>query len=109
MITFGLVYLLVPGPLARLLGVGDKLVLTAGGLMLTIGIGVALLSSRAHPPAAAVWLVIVTGGAWVVASAASLVLDWWDTDTIGTVWTVLQTIPVSVFALLQLTALRRRT
>ncbi|MFC9238426.1 hypothetical protein ACFTZK_18485 [Streptomyces decoyicus] len=109
MIVFGLVYVLVSGPLARLLGVGDKLVLTAGGLMLTIGVGVALLARRAHPPTASVWLVVALGIAWVAASFASLVLNWWDTNTVGTVWTVLQAVPVSVFALLQLAALRGRT
>ncbi|MEJ8653395.1 hypothetical protein WKI65_36375 [Streptomyces sp. MS1.AVA.3] len=109
MIVFGLVYLLGSGPLARLLGVGDKLVLTTGSLMLTIGAGVALLARRAHPPTASVGLVVVIGIAWVAASFASLVLNWWDTNAVGTVWAVLQTIPVSVFALLQLAALRGRT
>ncbi|MFF4948578.1 hypothetical protein [Streptomyces chattanoogensis] len=106
MIAFGLVYLLGSGPLARLLGVGDTLVLTAGGLMLTIGMGVALLARRAHPPTASVRLVALIGAAWVAASVASLVLNWWDTNTVGTVWTVLQAVPVSVFAILQLAALR---
>ncbi|MGW6564933.1 hypothetical protein [Streptomyces sp. NPDC054975] len=106
MIVFGLVYLFTSARLAPLLGVGDNLVLTVGGLMLTIGVGVALLARRAHPPTASVRLVVLIGVAWVAASLASLVLDWWDTNTLGTVWTVLQTIPVAVFTLLQLTALR---
>ncbi|WKX71316.1 hypothetical protein [Streptomyces sp. XD-27] len=109
MIVFGLVYLLVSGPLARLLGVGDKVVLTSGGLMLTIGVGVAVLAGRARPPAASVRLVVAIGIAWVAASVASLVLDWWHPNAVGTVWTVLQAIPVSVFAILQLAALRGRT
>ncbi|MEV0368896.1 hypothetical protein AB0I10_03580 [Streptomyces sp. NPDC050636] len=49
------------------------------------------------------------GVAWVAASVASLVLNWWDTNAVGAVWTVLQAIPVSVFAILQLAALRGRT
>ncbi|WP_309064108.1 hypothetical protein [Streptomyces sp.] len=109
MIVFGLVYLLASGRLAPLLGVGDKPVLTAGGLMLVIGAGVALLATRADPPAAPVRIVVVTGIVWVAASAASLALDWWDTTTVGTVWTVLQAVSVSVFTVLQLAALRGRT
>ncbi|MFD3423036.1 hypothetical protein [Streptomyces decoyicus] len=109
MIVFGLVYLFASGALARLLGVSDTLVLTAGGLMLTIGVGVALLAGRARPPVASVRLVAVIGAAWVAASVASLALDWWDPNAVGTAWTVLQAIPVSVFTILQLAALRRRT
>ncbi|MFH8371129.1 hypothetical protein [Streptomyces sp. NPDC018031] len=109
MILFGSVYLFASGSLARLLGVGGKLVLTAGGLMLTIGVGVALLAGRARPTATSVRLVVAIGVAWVATSVASLVLDWWDPNTAGTAWTVLQAIPVSVFATLQLAALRGRT
>ncbi|CAL9523835.1 hypothetical protein SUDANB176_03906 [Streptomyces sp. enrichment culture] len=109
MILSGLVYLFLSGRLAPLLGVGDRLVLTVGGLMLVIGAGVALLAVRAHPPVAPVRLVVATGVAWVAASIASLALDWWDTTTVGTVWTVLQTVPVSVFTVLQLAALRGGT
>ncbi|MFF4606916.1 hypothetical protein ACFY12_29815 [Streptomyces sp. NPDC001339] len=108
MLVFGLAYLLAPTPLAELLGVGEKLVLTSGGLMLTIGMGVAVLAGRTHPPAAWVWLVIAIGALWVAASVASLVLNWWDTNAIGTAWTTLQAIPVSVFTILQFAALRRR-
>ncbi|MFF6888510.1 hypothetical protein ACFY9F_35605 [Streptomyces sp. NPDC012421] len=49
------------------------------------------------------------GVAWVTASAASVVLDWWTPNGVGTAWTVLQAIPVAVFTVLQLAALRRRT
>ncbi|MFF4953253.1 hypothetical protein [Streptomyces chattanoogensis] len=76
--------------------------------MLTIGVGVALLAGRTHPPAAAVRLVVAIGGLWVATSFASLVLNWWDTNTLGTAWTILQAIPVAVFAILQLAALRGR-
>ncbi|MGI5346843.1 hypothetical protein ACQEU8_01460 [Streptomyces sp. CA-250714] len=107
MLVFGLAYLLASGPLARLLGVGDQLVLTAGGLMLTIGVYVAVLSSRAQPPTASVRLVIAIGAAWVAASVAAILLDWSDPNTIGTAWIALQAVPVSVFALLQRSALRR--
>ncbi|MGY5124188.1 hypothetical protein [Streptomyces nigrescens] len=109
MIVFGLVYLFTSGALARLLGAGDKLVLTTGGLMLTIGVGIALLASRARPPVASVRLVAVIGAAWVAASVASLALNWWHPNAVGTAWTVLQAIPVSVFSILQLAALRGRT
>ncbi|GGQ33426.1 hypothetical protein GCM10010249_59930 [Streptomyces roseolilacinus] len=42
MILSGLAYLLAATRLARLLGVGGTLVITVGGLMLTIGTGIAL-------------------------------------------------------------------
>ncbi|WP_431042235.1 hypothetical protein ACQUSR_10140 [Streptomyces sp. P1-3] len=109
MIVFGLVYVFASGPLARLLGVGGELVLTSGGLMLTIGMGVAVLAGRARPPAAWVRLVVAIGVAWVAASVASLVLDWWDPNAAGTAWTILQAVPVSVFTVLQLAALRGTT
>lgn len=109
MIVFGLAYLLLHGPLGRLLGLGGGPVLTCGGLMLAIGVGVAALAGRARPPAGAVRLVVAIGTAWVALSAASLVLPWWNTTAAGTVWTVLQAVPVSVFAVLQRAALRGRT
>ncbi|MEU6994181.1 hypothetical protein ABZ953_26445 [Streptomyces sp. NPDC046465] len=108
MIVFGLAYLFASGPLARLLGVDAKLMLTCGGLMLTIGVGVALLAAHARPPTASVRIVIAIGASWVAASIASLALDWWDPNAVGTVWTALQTLPVAVFAILQLAALRNR-
>ena len=54
-------------------------------------------------------LVVAIGVAWVAVSVASLVLDWWDPNAVGKAWTVLQAIPVLVFAILQLAALRGRT
>ncbi|MDN3250591.1 MULTISPECIES: hypothetical protein [Streptomyces] len=109
MILFGLAYLVARVPLARLLGVGDTLVITVGGLMLTIGTGVALLALRTRPPSACVLSVIVIGAAWVAASIASLALDWWDTTTVGTVWITLQAVPVSLLSIVQFAALRART
>ncbi|MEU7473062.1 hypothetical protein AB0A94_31865 [Streptomyces sp. NPDC044984] len=107
MIVSGSVHFLSPGRLARLLGVGGTLVTTVGGLLPTIGAGVAPPAVCARPPFAWVLLVAVTGTAWVAASIASLALDWWDdTTTAGTVWTVLQAVPVSLLTVLQLAALR---
>lgn len=108
MILFGLAYLLAPTRLARLLGVGGTLVIIVGGLMLTIGTGVASLALRARPPSAWVLSVIVIGAAWGAASIASLALDWWDTTTVGTVWIALQAVPVSLLSIFQLAALRAR-
>ncbi|MCF2434867.1 hypothetical protein LV779_09615 [Streptomyces thinghirensis] len=82
--------------------------ITVGGLMLTIGTGVALLAFRARPPSAWVLSVIVIGAVWVAASIASLTLDWWDTTTVGTAWIALQAAPVSLLSIFQLAALRAR-
>ncbi|WP_369179088.1 hypothetical protein [Streptomyces mutabilis] len=108
MILSGLAYLLAPTRLARLLGVGGTLVITVGGLMLTVGTGVALLALRARPPSAWVLSVIVIGAVWVAASIASLTLAWWDTTTVGTAWIALQAVPVSLLSFFQLAALRAR-
>ncbi|MFE0098975.1 hypothetical protein [Streptomyces sp. NPDC059009] len=105
-LAFGLAYVVAAGPLAGLLGVSDALLLTSGALMLAIGAGAAALARCPQPPRAAVKLFVAVGIAWAAVSAASLAFDWWDPNGLGVAWTVVQTIPVAVFAVLQITWLR---
>ncbi|MCF2537390.1 hypothetical protein K6168_17220 [Streptomyces sp. FB2] len=103
----GLAYLVASGPLGRLLGVGQGLLLTLGALLALYAGGVALLAARARPAATGVRAVVEANLAWAVLSVAALAL--WLTPTVtGTVWILLQAAVVAAFAVLQHTTLRLR-
>ncbi|MER6950579.1 hypothetical protein ABT294_41840 [Nonomuraea sp. NPDC000554] len=108
MIAFGLAYLLVCGPIARLLSVAEGLVLGAGTGMLLIGAAVGLLASRPRPAPVPVRLVIAAGAGWVLVSLAALTFGWVSPNAIGTAWIILQAVPVTAFAYLQFTIHTRK-
>ncbi|KAB2975688.1 hypothetical protein F8R89_29065 [Streptomyces sp. SS1-1] len=103
----GLAYLMASGPLGRLLGVGQGLLLALGALLTVYAGGVALLAARARPAALGVRAVVEANLAWAVLSVAALAL-WLTPTTAGAVWTVLQAAVVAGFAALQYAALRLR-
>ncbi|KUM78273.1 hypothetical protein [Streptomyces curacoi] len=103
----GLAYLVVSGPLGRLLGVDPGLLLGLGAFLTVFAAGVGLLASRARPAAFPVRAVIEANLAWAVLSLVALVM-WLSPTTAGAVWTVLQALTVAGFAALQYAALKVR-
>jgi hypothetical protein len=103
----GLAYLVLSGPLGRLLGVDSTLLLALGGFLAAYAAAVGLLASRARPAALLVRAVIEANLAWTVLSLLALVL-WLSPTIAGGVWTVLQAVTVAGFAVLQHVALKDR-
>ncbi|MFJ7159102.1 hypothetical protein ACIQUQ_29725 [Streptomyces sp. NPDC101118] len=104
----GLVYAAFSGPVGRLLGVGEGLVLELGILLALYGAAVGWLASRREPPAVAVKAVVEINLAWAALSVVAL-LVWFDPTTAGAVWIPAQALTVAGFAVLQQLALRSRT
>ncbi|MEV5513339.1 hypothetical protein AB0L50_10485 [Streptomyces flaveolus] len=105
--TNALAYLALSGPLGRFLGAGSGLLLGLGAFLAVYTAAVGLLAARRHPPALAVRAVVEANLAWSALSLAALAL-WLSPTTAGAVWTVLQALVVTGFALLQYAALRQR-
>ncbi|WP_369173787.1 hypothetical protein AB5J49_40015 [Streptomyces sp. R28] len=103
----GLAYLVVSGPLGRLLGVDGSLLLALGAFLTVYAAAVGLLASRARPAAFPVRAVIEANLAWAALSLVALAL-WLSPTTAGAVWTVLQALTVAGFAGLQYAALKAR-
>ncbi|MEU8844986.1 hypothetical protein AB0C70_01770 [Streptomyces sp. NPDC048564] len=103
----GLAYLALSGPLGRLLGVDDTLLVALGAFLTVYAAAVALLASRGRPAALPVRAVIEANLTWSVLSPVALVL-WLTPSTAGAVWTVLQALTVAGFAALQHLALKAR-
>ncbi|KUO05902.1 hypothetical protein [Streptomyces caeruleatus] len=103
----GLAYLAASGPLGRLLGVDDGLLLGLGAFLAVYGVGVGFLASRARPAELPVRAVIEANLAWSVLSCLALAL-WLSPSTVGGVWTVVQALTVAGFGGLQYMALRLR-
>ncbi|WP_159325684.1 hypothetical protein [Streptomyces tendae] len=101
-----LAYLALSGPLGRYLGAGSGLLLALGAFLAVYAGGVGLLAARPRPPVLAVRAVVEANLAWAAVSFAALAL-WLTPTTPGAVWTVLQALVVTGFALLQYGALRQ--
>ncbi|MFK4221712.1 hypothetical protein [Streptomyces sp. NPDC019890] len=101
----GLAYIAASGPLGRLLGVDDTILLELGLFLAVFAAGVGYLASRRRPPLFPVKLVIDANLLWAALSIASLAL-WFEPKTAGAVWIPLQALTVAGFAVLQWSALR---
>ncbi|MEU8727894.1 MULTISPECIES: hypothetical protein [Streptomyces] len=104
--TNALAYLALSGPLGRWFGAGSGLLLAVGAFLAVYAGCVGLLAARPKPPALAVRAVVETNLAWAAVSFVALAL-WLTPTTAGAVWTVLQALVVTGFALLQYGALRQ--
>ncbi|MFF8841485.1 hypothetical protein ACF08N_01965 [Streptomyces sp. NPDC015127] len=100
----GLAYAAASGPLGRLLGVDDLLLLELGVFLTLFGAAVGLLAARRRPPALPVKIVVDANVLWAVLSIAALGL-WLEPTTAGAVWTVMQALTVAGFAVMQWSAL----
>ncbi|MFJ5552696.1 hypothetical protein [Streptomyces sp. NPDC093225] len=104
----GLAYVAFSGPLGRLLGVGEGLVLELGLFLTVYALGVGALAARREPPALGVRFVVEANLAWAALSVVALVV-WLTPTAAGAVWIPLQAVTVLGFAVLQQLALRSRT
>ncbi|MCX4677497.1 hypothetical protein OG413_19690 [Streptomyces sp. NBC_01433] len=104
----GLAYAMASGPIGRLLGVDDRVLLPLGVLLVLYGVSVGALAARPEPPAALVKLVIDSNLLWAALSVTSLAL-WIDPEPAGAVWIPSQALIGIAFATLQWSALRRKT
>ncbi|MFD7118928.1 hypothetical protein ACFWAA_18090 [Streptomyces sp. NPDC059922] len=104
----GLAYAAVSGPLGRLLGVDDSVLLGLGVFLALFGAGVGFLATRRRPPRLPVKLVVGSNLLWAVLSVAALSL-WLEPTTAGAVWIPVQALTVAGFAVLQWSALRAVT
>ncbi|MFE7902706.1 hypothetical protein ACFU3E_35465 [Streptomyces sp. NPDC057424] len=103
----GLIYLLAAGPVGDLLGLDTGLLRGIGAFLIVYGILVAVLAGRQVPAAGPTKVVIEANLLWAVASVATAVFGWFDPNTVGTVWTLMQAAVVGGFAVLQINGLRR--
>ncbi|MFI6288972.1 hypothetical protein ACIBCM_30220 [Streptomyces sp. NPDC051018] len=101
----GLAYAVASGPIGRLLGVDERLLLGLGVFLIVFGLAVGALAARREPPASAVKVIVDMNVVWAVLSVASLVI-WLDPSTAGAVWIPMQAAVVAGFAALQWAALR---
>ncbi|MFP3991463.1 hypothetical protein U9R90_29160 [Streptomyces sp. E11-3] len=103
----GLIYLIGAGPVGDLLGLPTGFLRGIGAFLTVYGVLVGLLATQQVPSAAATKLVIEANLLWAVASIASAAFGWFDPNTVGTVWIVLQALVVGAFAALQISGLRK--
>nr|BFD90812.1 hypothetical protein KitaXyl93_21720 [Kitasatospora sp. Xyl93] len=102
----GLAYLAFSGPLGELLGAGRATLVDVGLFLLGYAFAVGALAARRQPPVFGVRAVVDLNLAWVVLSLVAMEL-WLEPTTAGLVWIPLQAGTVALFAVLQITALRR--
>lgn len=104
--AIGLLLSLGAAPLSTLFGLGERLLLGAGLLLLPLAAFIGWLASRPAPPTPLVWLVIVGNVAWTAESF--LLIGTVDRITaLGTVFVAVQAVAVLGLALLEYAALRR--
>ncbi|MGH4028969.1 hypothetical protein ACQB60_08565 [Actinomycetota bacterium Odt1-20B] len=101
----GLAYAVASGPLGRLLGVDDGLLLTLGAGLVVYAVGVGVLAARTRPPVLGVRAVVEVNAVWAVLSVVALVV-WFSPSAAGAVWIPLQALVVAGFAAVQYGALR---
>ena len=105
--AMGVLLLLALTPLTGLLGLPRPLLLWAGLSLLPFAALVGWLATRELPPRAAVWAVVVLNAFWAVDSLLLLLAGWVEPTLLGAVFVVFQALVVGLFAVLQLTGLRR--
>ncbi|MER5890704.1 hypothetical protein ABT160_43345 [Streptomyces sp. NPDC001941] len=101
----GLVYALAAGPVGRLLGVGEGLLLGLGLFLVAYAAGVGALARQRRPSPFWVSLVVEANAAWALLSVLATVL-WFDVTLAGAVWIPAQGLVVAGFAVAQRACLR---
>ncbi|MBV2153799.1 hypothetical protein [Kitasatospora sp. SUK 42] len=102
----GLAYVVFPGPLGELLGIGRTALLGLGLFLVGYALAVGVLAARRSPHRLAVLTVAGLNIVWTVLSLVALTVGP-EPTVAGTVWIPAQAAVVALFAVLQLTALRR--
>jgi hypothetical protein len=105
--ALGLMLLLAPAALLDLLGLPDALIRSAGLALLPFAALAGWTATRAVPPRAAVWTIIVLNGAWAVESVVTVASGFVGPTPLGVAFVLGQAVLVAAFAVVQITALRR--
>ena len=103
----GLLLCLGAAPLSGLFGLGERLLLGAGLLLLPLAAFIAWLASRPAPPSPLVWLVIVGNVAWTAESFLLISTQGDRITALGTAFVAGQALAVLGLALLEYVGLRR--
>jgi hypothetical protein len=103
----GLLLCLGAAPLSGLFGLGERLLLGAGLLLLPLAAFIAWLASRPTPPAPLVWLVIVGNLAWTAESFLLISTESGRITALGTAFVAAQAAAVLGISLLEYAGLRR--
>ena len=103
----GLLLSLDSAALSPLLGLGERLLLGAGLLLLPLAVFIGWLASRPAPPIALVWLVIVGNAAWTAESFLLIATEGGRITALGTAFVAGQAVAVLAVAMLEYAGLRR--
>ena len=105
--ALGLLLASFASSLAPLFGLPEGLLRAAGLLLLPLALFIGWLSSRAAPPRALVWVVIVGNLGWTAESFAILGQFGHSVSGVGTAFVATQALAVLVLACLEYAGLRR--
>lgn len=105
--ALGLLLCLDGAALSPLFGLGERLLLGAGLLLLPLAAFIGWLASRPAPPSLLVWLVIVGNVAWTAESFLLVATESGRITTLGATFVAGQAAAVLVVALLEYAGLRR--
>ena len=106
-VATGSLQLLLSGFLAALLGLPETLIVVSGWLMFGYAAGIVLITSRSWMPPAAVRLLVIANGLWVLGCLALLFGDIVTPTLSGKAFIAVQAVAVGLLAELQWIGLRR--
>ena len=94
-------------PLADMFGLGERLLLGAGLLLLPLAAFIGWLASRPSPPAPLVWLVVAGNIAWSAESFLLISTEGARITALGTAFVAVQALAVLGITALEYAGLRR--
>jgi hypothetical protein len=94
-------------PLADMFGLGERLLLGAGLLLLPLAAFIGWLASRPSPPAPLVWLVVAGNIAWSAESFLLISIEGTRITALGTAFVAVQALAVLGITALEYAGLRR--
>lgn len=105
--ALGLLLCLDAAPLSGLFGLGERLLIGAGLLLLPLAAFIAWLASRPSPPTPLVWVVILGNLAWAAESFLLISTEAGRITALGTAFVAAQAVAVLGITALEYAGLRR--
>jgi hypothetical protein len=105
--TMGLLLTLASEPVAKLFSMPATFIFVVGMMCLPFSAALAWLSAQAKVPTSAVWIVIGSNAAWVIASILLLVTGLVTPNAMGSIFVIGQAAMVGLFAELQFIGMRK--